>query len=122
MKNKIILISIFVLTLISLSNAQTLDQVDLKHELILKLFNAPELSSVKSNGKLIIIETEYCKDFDCKSYFNDYQEQIKIYSKQEAFIRLIKDYLEIERIDTKSGQIKLRKREGKEYQSIQIKL
>jgi hypothetical protein len=81
-----------------------------------------ELESSKTNGKIIILETEYCQDFDCETYFQDYQDQIQIFSMEDAFMRGITNYIEIEKIDEEKGQILLSQRKGDEYKEIEINL
>ena len=87
-----------------------------------KLINDTRVQSVKYNEKIIILKTRYCKDFDCKSYFQNYENKIKIYSREEAFMLPHRDYLEIEDLDDTNGQIILWKSSDSGFEEIKIKV
>ncbi|MGB4838517.1 MAG: hypothetical protein WBP08_05940 [Saprospiraceae bacterium] len=122
MKNIIMLTTFVLSNLLMVCNAQNSNQISVKDSLISKLIKTSELESSKTNGKIIILETEYCQDFDCETYFQDYQDQIQIFSMEDAFMRGITNYIEIEKIDEEKGQILLSQRKGDEYKEIEINL
>ena len=121
MKNIIILTMLILLNLLVACNTQSSSQFSSKESLINKLIiTYDDLKFSQTNEKIIILKSKFCRDFDCEIYFQDYKEQIQIYSREEAFMRGIKDYLEIEKIDEENGQIILRKRIKNKFETIKI--
>ncbi len=59
--------------------------------------------------KLYILNNEYCEKIDCQSYFKDYEDEIKIISKEDAFMRGFYKTLTITEIDEQNGRIKAKK-------------
>ncbi len=121
MKNKSI-ITLFILTnLLFTCTIQSSEQLSLKESIINELINkSDDLKSPKTSGKIIILKTKFCKNFDCEIYFQDFKEQFQFYSREDAFLRAISDYLEIQKIDEEKGQISFTKRTKGEYQTIEI--
>lgn len=121
MKNKIYLTILILSNLLIACNTQSSNQISLKESLVNKLINTSNDSKFsKTNEKIIILKTKFCKDFDCENYFQDYKEQIHLYTREDAFMRGISDYVEIEKIDEENGQIILTKRAKDKYEKIEI--
>jgi hypothetical protein len=121
MKKTIILTMFILSNLLIACNTQSSNQISLKQSLVNKLINtSDDLNFSNTNEKIIILKTKFCKDFDCEIYFQDYKEQIQIYTREEAFMRGISTYLEIEKIDEENGQIILGKRTKGKYEKIEI--
>ena len=90
--------------------------------LITALINHPDLQSLKSSEKLIILKTKYCQYLDCEIYFQNFKNNIQIYSDIEAFMRGLGNFLQIEMIDEENKKIIVSKRERGEVQKIEITL
>ncbi|MFZ1749717.1 MAG: hypothetical protein WAU01_05980, partial [Saprospiraceae bacterium] len=107
MKPKIIVL-VFVLSHVCMvCSAQDAHQKSLKDSLIAALIHSPDVQSSKTNGQLIILKTQHCTDFDCEVYFQDYSDQIQLYWREDAFMRGITNYIEIEKLDEAKGYILL---------------
>ncbi len=103
--------------------SDSLNNVESKRALIEKLIRSQSVESVdKLVRPIVLIKTQYCKEYDCEKYFSEYLEKIKIYSKEEAFMRGISEYIEIENIDEEAEKIYFTKREGPKFKSIEIEL
>ena len=122
MKNKIHFLILLISSFIIGCNNDNSSQLDSKNDLILKLINTPEIHSSNFSKMIIISKTEYCEDFDCETYFQDYKEQIKIYSKAEVFMRAPSNYIEIEKLDNEKGIMHVRKITKKGSEKIEIKI
>jgi len=122
MKNKFILPILLLPILLLSCNNQNSKQVDVKDALIEKIIKDPEINTFKTKGKIFIVKTKFCKDFDCETYFSDYKEQIQIYPMEEAFMIGLVNYLEIEELNEEKGEVRIKKREGKKFEEIKIEL
>jgi len=80
-------------------NIQNSNQLNYKHDLIDALINSKEAQISKLNGKIIILETSYCKLNDCDNYFKNYKDKIAVFSKAEAFLTSHNNYLVVDNID-----------------------
>lgn len=103
MKLKTVLISFLFVGVTTFVGAQA-DALNIQDKLIQELL-ATEHSKTNSTAKIVIVETKFCVSFDCNTYFQKYQTRINIYTKEEAFMRSIRNYLEIERIDEKAKEM-----------------
>ena len=116
-----ILTMLILSSLLFACNTQSSNQLNLKESLVEKLIStSDDLKISTTNEKIIILKTKFCKDFDCELYFQDYKDQIQIYTREEAFMRGIKNFLEIEKIDEGSGQMILWNRGKDKYEKIEI--
>ncbi len=122
MKNKIVFPLFLFISLTIACNSQNSNSINLKNLLIENLVNNLEAQSTKVNNKIVILKTKYCEEFDCEVYFQDYKKHIQIYTREDAFMRNLKTYLEIEDLDEKNGQIILQKRIGSEFKELRIRL
>ena len=122
MKNNFIITAVLLSVLFTACSPQESNQVDLKDSLVERLITSSELSSFMSNGEIVILDSRYCKTFDCEVYFQDYKDKIKIYSREDVFMRNITNYIEIEHLNESNGQLIYRKKTGEEIEIIEIKL
>jgi hypothetical protein len=122
MKNNLILIAVLFSILFTACSNQASSQVDLKDSLVERLITSSELSSFLNDGGIVIVETRYCETFDCEVYFQDYKDKIKVYSREDVFMRNVKNYIEIEHLNESKGQLIYLKRTGEEIEIIEIKL
>ena len=118
---KITLLTLLVFQFISCVN-ETENKIEFKDTLVTELIRKSELNSSKVNGKIIILKTGFCEETDCKQYFEAYQKQIQIYSREDAFMRRIDNYVQILDIDEENRQVILNQRLGKKYEQIELNL
>lgn len=109
------------LTLVGCEN-QAAGQINAKDALIKKLLSSDEAKSSLINGKIVVLQTKYCETANCEAYFQDYVDQIQVYSKEDLFMRGISNYLVIEDIDERGGKIMAAKRIKGHYERFEIKL
>ena len=98
------------------------NQNNSKDALIENLINTLNLESAKNKIKIVILNTNYCSGHDCEAYFESYKKQIEILTREQAFMRGINNYIEIESLDEIKGQIILQKRNEKAFKKIEIKI
>lgn len=104
MKRGIVLnICLMCFAIIGCSNQKS-QQGNIKDELIRKWLATEQVDSSNTKDKITILKTSYCETNDCEEYFREY-DQIQIYNREDAFMRAIKEYYEIESIDEKEGVI-----------------
>ena len=102
-------------------NRQYTSQSEIQNILIEKLINHKEIKSSKGRSKIMILNSDYCKEIDCNSYFQEYQDEIVVYTREDMFMRGIKSIWEIENIDHEKRVMVIKRRVGQKYKTITIK-
>ena len=75
--------------------------------------------TTQSSKKITIISTGFCSQNDCTAYFKAHQDKIQVMKIEDAFMRAIKDYIEVVEINTEEGVMKLvEKKNGKAKSTI----
>ena len=84
--------------------------------------NNTEIVKYKTDGKILILKTEYCDKVNCEAFFKGYEQHISFYTKEELFMRGIRKFIEIESINEKTNQMKVMLKNGVDSKIIEIKL
>lgn len=96
---------IFICVLFVSCNKESLSEIEKKDELVHKLIDDSVLESIKTNGKIIVLRDDYCKNNDCEKIFACHDDQFILYSIDEIFMRGISKYIDIEDIDKNRGEL-----------------
>ena len=101
--------SIFIMIscLILSCSSENQSPIEIKEQLIGELTNHSKVNALFNDGKIIILKSDYCADFDCEDIFINYTDKVQLLSRAEVFMKglAIKGYLSIENIDTQSGRL-----------------
>lgn len=119
--NTIILSIVFACFIFSCSSDRSIN-TDSKDALIENLIQHPDVQSTISNGKIILVQNSFCQEFKCKAYFQSYKGNIQMYTREDIFMRGLKNYAWIEEINEREGFIKLVKRTPDGEQTIEVKI
>lgn len=120
MKNSVAYFLLFCVISLLACNSSNSNEEHTKRTLIEKLISHSEVVPTKVNGKVIILQSDYCKEVDCEAYFKEYKDQIKIYSREDLFMRGINNYFEIGNIDIASGRMIISRKNGNDSKNIEI--
>jgi len=63
------------------------------------------LAMKSQQNKIYIFKNDYCEKVNCEAYFKGYEDEVLFIAKEDAFMRNLKDWLEITKIDEKNGLI-----------------
>jgi len=106
--SKLVVLVTCACVLLSLSCNQEPETQTTQETIIEKMIQKPEYQSAKWNGKLVVLDSEYCETQDCKALFDNYSHQIQVMTRQDCFMRNIRSYLVIHSLDPLDANIELK--------------
>lgn len=116
MKTKLVL-PIIILCILFVACESQKDELT-SEKLVEKMMNSViDLGPAIYNDKIIVLKTAFCEENDCIEYFQNFNEEIQVFSKEELFMRGLGSYIVIE----KDGAIFLNKRGKKSRERVELK-
>lgn len=104
-----------------ISNDNTDDSV--KDATAKKILLEEGLSFAKNRqGKLIVLKNKFCEGKRCENYFSNFSDRIFFYTKEDIFMKGIKNYIEFIEINKEKNFIKVKKVKGKQVSIMTISL
>lgn len=89
---------------------QSNPQKEVKENLVRNFLQSELAVEMKNQQhKVYIFKNDYCEKIDCESYFKDFEEEVHLLTKEDAFMRVIKNWLVITKIDEQNGRINAKK-------------
>jgi len=98
------------------NNSTSVDS-SLKEKLVEWFISSKDLDFTKNKeGRLVVLKDDYCKEENCEQYFKAYSTAFTFYSREDIFMRAIKNYIVIQDINEQRGEIKIKKVNGKQIE------
>jgi hypothetical protein len=107
------------------SIAQNHEFLSKQEILIKKMILSEHIKPAISNGKIMILKSEYCTKHDCSTFLKDYKEKIQLCTKSDLFQRGLSIYLEIKSFNQKEGVLIVKiinQREKEKSKRVEIAL